>query len=348
MGCVLNRTTIIGLCGLLLILAALGLNSWFNSDVSNDDTLIGQTSPSTETPPQETVTERPSTGTIASDDEKVDNVTPNFDVVRVSKEGDTVIAGRAEAGSTVVIMDGKDELGRVVADDAGEWVYLPDRALETGNRELSLRSENTEGDVRESKNMVLLAVPEKNTDGELSDQQPLALLVPKEGGSSTVLQKPSTSDGVEAETGGLAIDNIDYDDAGNVTITGRGASGATVRGYLNNALLHSTTVNGDKVWVMKPTKLIEPGVYNLRLDQLVNNIVVSRLEIPFNRAEPITNLGAGNFIIVQPGTSLWRIARRTLGDGFGYTIIYDANKEQIKNPDLIYPGQVFQIPSSSN
>ena len=60
------------------------------------------------------------------------------------------------------------------------------------------------------------------------------------------------------------------------------------------------------------------------------------------------NLADGQVVVVQPGNSLWRIARRVYGEGVQYTIIYSANKQQIGNPDLIYPGQVFQVPKPSN
>ena len=49
-------------------------------------------------------------------------------------------------------------------------------------------------------------------------------------------------------------------------------------------------------------------------------------------------------MFVQPGNSLWRLARRSYGEGLRYTDIYEANKDQIRNPDLIYPGQVFVLP----
>ncbi len=48
--------------------------------------------------------------------------------------------------------------------------------------------------------------------------------------------------------------------------------------------------------------------------------------------------------MIQPGNSLWRISRVLYGRGLQYTIIYQANKEQIRNPDLIYPGQIFSTP----
>jgi nucleoid-associated protein YgaU len=57
-----------------------------------------------------------------------------------------------------------------------------------------------------------------------------------------------------------------------------------------------------------------------------------------------SNLPAGQNVVVQPGASLWRIARRTYGDGIRFSLIYEANQTQIRDPDLIYPGQIFTVP----
>jgi nucleoid-associated protein YgaU len=60
---------------------------------------------------------------------------------------------------------------------------------------------------------------------------------------------------------------------------------------------------------------------------------------------PVEGDAHGDYVIVQPGNSLWRIARRVLGEGTHYVHIYQANQAQIRDPDLIYPGQVFELPS---
>lgn len=67
--------------------------------------------------------------------------------------------------------------------------------------------------------------------------------------------------------------------------------------------------------------------------------------MPFQRSAVTPDVLAGGSIVVQPGHSLWRIARQTYGGGVLYTLIYTANAEQIRDPDLIYPGQVFQLPT---
>ena len=50
---------------------------------------------------------------------------------------------------------------------------------------------------------------------------------------------------------------------------------------------------------------------------------------------------------IQSGDTLWNIAKEYLGNGARYTEIFEANKEVIKSPDLIYPGQKIRIPLDS-
>ena len=57
--------------------------------------------------------------------------------------------------------------------------------------------------------------------------------------------------------------------------------------------------------------------------------------------------GGETQVVVQPGNSLWRIARRTYGAGMRFTLLYEANKDQIRDPDLIYPGQLFVVPKTN-
>ncbi|KPQ07203.1 MAG: hypothetical protein HLUCCA12_07530 [Rhodobacteraceae bacterium HLUCCA12] len=51
-----------------------------------------------------------------------------------------------------------------------------------------------------------------------------------------------------------------------------------------------------------------------------------------------------SLMTVQPGHSLWRISEGHYGAGERYVVIYSANRSQIRDPDLIYPGQVFVLP----
>ena len=71
---------------------------------------------------------------------------------------------------------------------------------------------------------------------------------------------------------------------------------------------------------------------------------MARLELPFDRVVVAPGTKDSRRLIVVRGDNLWNIARAHYGVGFHHTVIYGANKEQIRNPDLIYPGQVFSLP----
>lgn len=143
----------------------------------------------------------------------------------------------------------------------------------------------------------------------------------------------------------LTLDAIDYDDSGQLALSGRAKPGAHVRIYLDNKPIGTTTAEPSGRWALAPDDKVASGIYRMRVDQIdPNGSVVARIETRFSRAEPLGDLPRDSIVFVQPGNSLWRIARRTYGDGFRYTVIYEANRQQIRDPDLIYPGQVFQLP----
>jgi nucleoid-associated protein YgaU len=52
-------------------------------------------------------------------------------------------------------------------------------------------------------------------------------------------------------------------------------------------------------------------------------------------------------VVIQPGNNLWKLSRQIYGRGILYTVIYEANKDQIRRPELIYPGQVFLTPDAA-
>ncbi len=51
-------------------------------------------------------------------------------------------------------------------------------------------------------------------------------------------------------------------------------------------------------------------------------------------------------VTVQPGFTLWGIAQERFGNGVLYVQVFEANRDKIKDPDLIFPGQVFAIPTA--
>ena len=160
----------------------------------------------------------------------------------------------------------------------------------------------------------------------------------------------------------VIIDAISYDEEGEVLLTGRGIEDQHIRIYVDNKPIKTSSIKADGTWSLDLEE-IDAGVYILRIDQLDSDgVVTSRTETPFqketsdvakkmaalqnnNNKESSPNVGIGlSTVIIQPGYTLWAVAKKTYGLGMQYVRIYHANKDQIRDPDLIYPGQIFKLP----
>lgn len=272
-----------------------------------------------------------------------------FDAIRVNSGGFQVIAGQGPAEARITLFDGETAIGSVDADANGDWVFVSEAPIAPGDHQLSL-SATVDGRTTVSNDVALVVVPEP--DGSVAglaagpgrgDGKPLVFLTPKAGGASTILQAPD-----QAALGlpGLSIDLIDYGEDGAVIVSGHGAADAFVRLYLDNLPIGEGRIGAAGMFRIAADHPIAPGTYRLRADQLdAEGRVTDRTETPFQRAAPDDLDLAQGKVVVQPGSSLWRIAHRAYGRGTHYTIIYKANRGQIRDPDLIYPGQVLTVPA---
>lgn len=166
-----------------------------------------------------------------------------------------------------------------------------------------------------------------------------------------VLQTPA---GPEPEAmSSVALDAISYSEAGEVTLSGRASQpGGAVRIYIDNRAVTTSRIAPDGNW-RSVLPDVDSGIYTLRVDEVSpEGAVTSRIETPFKREDP-AKLSARDgtpepphmsVVTVQPGSTLWAISRERYGQGILYVRVFEANRDRIRDPDLIYPGQVFELP----
>ena len=187
-----------------------------------------------------------------------------------------------------------------------------------------------------------------NTESD-ETEQPTVLLADSEG---VKVVQGGTGPNVMTD---VMFDTINYSKDGDVAVTGRGSPESIVHFYLDNSPVASTAVDKQGYWSADLSD-VKAGVYTLRLDQLdQSGKVSSRIESPFKREDrsvladqmqDIASPARINVITVQPGNTLWAISRERYGKGILYVQVFNANKDKIRNPDLIYPGQIFDLPDN--
>jgi nucleoid-associated protein YgaU len=290
-------------------------------------------------------------------------------VVRVNPNGDAVIAGRAEPGAKITLLDGGKPIGSAEADDRGEWVMLPDSAIDPGEHKFSLKATDDKGASLESDKEVIVVVPKPAEDiaGQpvTRPSGALAIEVPKQGTAPTQLlnspgQSAQPAQPVTASATGtaasaqtppppLSLDTIDYTQDGRAMLSGHSLPNGDLFIYLDNNSLGTAKGDDSGRWTFIPETKAPTGPHELRVDMVDGNgKVIARVKVPFSQPDFSAVAVKDDTVIVQPGNSLWRLARRTYGNGVMYTVIYEANKNQISDPDLIYPGQIFELPAKKN
>jgi hypothetical protein len=267
---------------------------------------------------------------------------PTFDVVRVGQDGRAVIAGRAAAKAKVVLLDGgKETAWTTTADDRGEWVLtVQDPPFTPGQHELRI-VQHIEGRAPvTSEQAVMIVVPEPAE----KEKQTLVMIDPPRG--PTTLVQPPTTAGVP-RSGDLAVSTVDYDERGIVTVSGQATPGGTVRIYIDDTAQGEAAAGNDGRWRVTASEAITIGKHKLRVDRLAKDgKPEGRLEMDFERK--VMAAGAdGRKLHIVVGDNLWNIARAHYGEGWRYTVIFQANKDTIRDPNLIYPGQVFALPKSN-
>ena len=313
------RRLLIGLISAAVVIAGVALILWSNS------TPPARIVPPV--PPQAAVTQPPAPAAPTP--------VPSFDIVKVDPSGHAVIAGRAAPGAKVTVLDGDKTLGEVTADDRGEWVLVPANPITPGERQLTLEATDpATGAKTKSSDTVALAVAPPNSGSTV------AVLLPGNGSQpAQALQVPN------ARSGSLSLDTAEYGDNGKLMLSGHATPGATLRLYAENQLLATVTADSAGKWSSVSAHPQTAGKIELRVDELAaDGSVAQRIAEPF---EPQTAGAAptGSYT-VQPGNSLWVIARKAYGNGTQYTVIFGANKEHIRDPNLIYPGQIIALPKS--
>lgn len=299
---------------------------------------------------------------------------PAFDTVRVEKTGEVVIAGTAEAGSEVVVMLDGETIGTATANADGAFVVIPEKALPQGSGALTIESKAANQTTAvKSDQSVAVIVPA----AEEKKEALVAVISPDQ--PTKVLQKPLADIGKSA----VSLDAVDYDTEGNIQFNGRAVPGTAVRLYVDNTAAGDALADGEGRWTFTGASAMTAGNHMLRVDAIdAAGKVLGRVELPFVRedqakvaavsgtadagqsavasAEPAdaattTSTTASataemtpkdGRIVIQPGNNLWRISKVIYGDGKKYSMIFDANKDLIRDPDMIFPGQIFDTPNA--
>jgi nucleoid-associated protein YgaU len=301
---------------------------------------------------------------------------PAFDVVNVAPSGEAVIAGRAAPNAKVELRDAGKTVAEATADASGQFVIIPP-ALAPGDHSLSLAAsaDKTQSAISSP---VAVSVPAPEAKAAVAVPPPEAKAAAPAPANGTAPASPALAMRTVAAPSSpagsrIAIQSVEADAAGGLIAKGLAQPNATLRLYLNDAAVADATTQTDGRWSLTIKHGMTPGGYLMRADEINpgHPAVVASANTPFDypeapaSASPTVTIAAPSGAAqtsasspadpviesvqtkrVATGHTLWELSRNYYGDGSHYPVIYEANKWEIHNPNLIYPGQVVVVPKS--
>lgn len=301
---------------------------------------------------------------------------PAFDIARIEPTGEAVIAGRAMPGATVELLRNGEFHDRAVADQSGQFVMVPPR-LPSGTYDLTLRAQTPDGKQARSKQSVAVALEPNATELPV-----VALMTPNK--PTVVLSQPAASkpmagalvvEAVETEPGGKLhvsgqarpgvalrlylndsfVASVTAGTDGRFAVTiNEGVAHGSYRVRIDEVGSNSGAVRAraevpfkvpDTATTSGPaqaTSSKKPDIVAAQQPQLAT----AGTTVPPQGASPSTVVVPKiATTTVSRGDSLWRLSHLSYGAGTRYAVIYKANQAQIRNPNRIYPGQIFVLPT---
>ncbi|MDR0366963.1 MAG: hypothetical protein LBH41_00090 [Rickettsiales bacterium] len=235
-------------------------------------------------------------------------IAPSFDIVRMEK-GEVVVSGRAAPRAQVHVLDNGVELGTETADENGQWVFLPKKALPVGDRRLTLYTVGKDGARIRSRQSALLRVSE-NKEEEVG-----AVVGGKK--DSRIIKAPKGDD-----IGSLRLEKIDYSEDGGFKASGRGDKGLGIRLYIGRDLFAEASVDDGGNWTVdKDIRLENERLYKIRVDMVRGKKVVRRVQYRF--APHFLDSSEASAFMVRKGDSLWTLALKEYGRGAVYVVIFE-------------------------
>ena len=246
------------------------------------------------------------------------NPAVTIDTISYSSNGDVILGGRGQAGNFVRIYLDNQSIATSKISANGYWsLELSDIA--PGIYTLRVDELNATGDV----------VSRAETPFKREAAEELAeLMAPETEPEEPSVEVPSQNV-AEAQSAQADAPSSDAPETAAETVADTG----------------SDTAPDTSVTQVEVTVQAEVAELNPQDEQSSDGETVATEAQPADTAS-VLRTPSQTFRVrtVQPGSTLWAIAKESYGAGIEYFKVFEANKERIRDPDLIYPGQVFEIP----
>ena len=245
-----------------------------------------------------------------------------FDIIRISQDGDTIMAGKSEPNVEIFLFENKKKISSFFSDANGEWVWISDNPLTEGLKIFNIKCFNGEGKEFESSQEIYVLSDKK------SSVKPMVLKLDSRNLDDINIYNTEYIDN------SLTLDILNYYPKKKLTISGRAPIGTDVNIFANDILLGSVVSDFYGNWNFSSREIINIEHSNLKLSATIASIKL-HIDLPLSLNQLEQNILKTSSINFVKENNSWRLTRKISDNNYLYSEIFIKNSKSLSISQLL-------------
>jgi hypothetical protein len=245
-----------------------------------------------------------------------------FDIIRISQDGDTIMAGKSEPNVEILLFENKKKISSFFSDANGEWVWISDSPLTEGLKIFNIKCFNGAGKEFESSQEIYVLGDKK------SSVKPMVLKLDSRNLDDINIYNTEYIDN------SLTLDILNYYPKKKLTISGRAPVGTDVNVFANDILLGSVVTDFYGNWNFSSREIINIERSNLKLSATIASIKL-HIDLPLSLNQLEQNILKTSSINIVKEDNSWRLTRKISDNNYLYSEIFIKNSKSLSISQLL-------------
>jgi hypothetical protein len=245
-----------------------------------------------------------------------------FDIIRISQDGDTIMAGKSEPNVEIFLFENKKKISSFFSDANGEWVWISDSPLTEGLKIFNIKCFNGAGKEFESSQEIYVLGDKK------SSVKPMVLKLDSRNLDDINIYNTEYIDN------SLTLDILNYYPKKKLTISGRAPVGTDVNVFANDILLGSVETDFYGNWNFSSREIINIERSNLKLSATIASIKL-HIDLPLSLNQLEQNILKTSSINIVKENNSWRLTRKISDNNYLYSEIFIKNSKSLSISQLL-------------
>ena len=253
-----------------------------------------------------------------------------FDIIRISQDGDTIMAGKSEPNLEIFLFENKKKVSSFFSDANGEWVWISDNPLTEGLKIFSIKCLDGAGKEFESSQEIYVLGDKK------SPVKPIVLKLDSRNLDDINIYNTEYIDN------SLTLDILNYYPKKKLTISGRAPVGTDVNVFSNDILLGSVSSDFYGNWNFSSREIANIETSNLKLSATIASIKL-QIDLPVSLSELEQNILKTSSINIVKENNSWRLTRKISDNNYLYSEIFIKNSKSLSISQLLNSNKTYNL-----